>query len=86
MGTTLSVRIDLATKKRLEALAKSSRRTKSFLAAEAIAAYVDAESWQVEEIHAGLKELEEGRSVTHDKVSRWLRSWGKKGEHKVRRG
>ena len=86
MGTTLSVRIDLATKKRLEALAKSSRRTKSFLAAEAIAAYVDAESWQVEEIHAGLKELDAGRSVTHDRVSRWLRSWGKKGEHKVRRG
>jgi predicted transcriptional regulator len=86
MGTTLSVRIDLATKKRLEALAKSSRRTKSFLAAEAIAAYVDRESWQVEEIHAGLKELDAGRSVTHDRVSRWLRSWGKKGEHKVRRG
>jgi RHH-type rel operon transcriptional repressor/antitoxin RelB len=85
MGTTLSVRIDLDTKKRLEALAKSSRRTKSFLAAEAIAAYVDAESWQVEESHAGLKELDAGRTVSQDKVSRWLRSWGKKGEHKVRR-
>jgi predicted transcriptional regulator len=86
MGTTLSVRIDPETKKRLEALAKSSRRTKSFLAAEAIAAYVDAESWQVEEIHAGLKELDAGRAVSHDKVSRWLRSWGKKGEHNFRRG
>jgi len=86
MGTTLSVRIDLETKQRLEALAKRSKRTKSFLAAEAIAAYVDAESWQVEEIHAGLKELDAGRSVSHDNVSQWLRSWGKKGEAKVRRG
>ncbi len=83
MATTLSVRIDLETKKRLEALAKSSRRTKSFLAAEAIADYVDRESWQVEEIHAGLKELDAGRSVSHERVSRWLRSWGKKGEQKA---
>jgi predicted transcriptional regulator len=37
MSTTLSVRIDVDTKKRLEALAKRARRSKSFLAAEAIA-------------------------------------------------
>jgi len=86
MRTTISVRIDLETKERLEALAKSSKRTKSFLAAEAIAAYVDRESWQLEEIHAGLKELDAGRSVSHARVSRWLRSWGKKGEQKAPRG
>ena len=40
MTTTLSVRIDTDTKKRLEALAKRARRSKSFLAAEAIAAFV----------------------------------------------
>ena len=50
MSTTLSVRIDIDTKKRLEALAKRSRRSKSFLAAEAIAAFVEAESWQLDEI------------------------------------
>ncbi|MBI2222926.1 MAG: ribbon-helix-helix protein, CopG family [Acidobacteria bacterium] len=36
--TTLSVRIDSDTKSRLEALAQRARRSKSFLAAEAIAA------------------------------------------------
>ena len=36
MTTTLSVRIDSDTKDQLEALAKRSRRSKSFLAAEAI--------------------------------------------------
>ena len=50
MTTTLSVRIDSDTKDRLEALAKRSRRSKSFLAAEAIAAYVEAETWQLDEI------------------------------------
>lgn len=41
MTTTLSVRIDGDTKNQLEALAKRARRSKSFLAAEAIAAYRD---------------------------------------------
>jgi predicted transcriptional regulator len=86
MSTTLSVRIDEETKRRLEALAKNARRTKSFLAAEAIAVYVESESWQIEEIKAGLKELDAGRSVSHSGVSGWLRSWGRKGERKALRG
>jgi predicted transcriptional regulator len=85
MTTTLSVRIDIGTKKRLEALAKRARRSKSFLAAEAIAAFVEAESWQLDEILGGLKELDEGRSVAHQEVSTWLRSWGRKRERKAPR-
>ena len=57
MTTTLSVRIGSDTKDRLEALAKRSRRSKSFLAAEAIAAYVEAETWPLDEIQASLQEL-----------------------------
>jgi RHH-type rel operon transcriptional repressor/antitoxin RelB len=82
MTTTISVRIDTDTKKRLEALAKRARRSKSFLAAEAIAAFVEAESWQLDEIHAGLRELDDGRGVAHKKVSAWLRSWGRTRERK----
>lgn len=83
--TTLSVRLDTTTKKRLEALAKRSRRSKSFLAAEAIAAFVDAESWQLDEIQAGLSDLDEGRRLAHKDVSVWLRSWGGKRERKAPR-
>ena len=85
MTTTLSVRIDRDTKNQLEALAKRARRSKSFLAAEAIAAYVEAERWQLDEIHAGLQELDKGRVVTHGDVSKWLRSWGKKRERQAPR-
>jgi predicted transcriptional regulator len=85
MSTTLSVRIDVDTKKRLEALAKRARRSKSFLAAEAIAAFVEAESWQLDEIQTGIKELDEGRGVPHKDVANWLRSWGRKRERKAPR-
>jgi len=81
--TTLSVRID--TKKRLEALARRTRRSKSLLAAEAIAAFVEAESGQLDEIQIGVAELDEGRGVPHKDVANRLRSWGRKRERKVPR-
>jgi RHH-type rel operon transcriptional repressor/antitoxin RelB len=85
MTETLSIRIDAETKKRLEALSKRSKRSKSFLAAEAIAAYVGSEEWQVGEIQGGIAELDSGHEVGHEKVSTWLNSWGKPAESKAPR-
>ena len=85
MTTTLSVRLDTDTKKRLEALAKRARRSKSVLAAEAIVAFVEAESWQLDEIQTGIKELDEGRGVPHKDVANWLRSRGRKRGRKAPR-
>lgn len=85
MTETLSIRIDSETKKRLDALSKSSNRSRSFLAAEAIAAYVEAEAWQLGEIRAGIAELDAGEGVSHEKVSEWLKSWGRAGEKKAPR-
>jgi predicted transcriptional regulator len=85
MTDTLSIRLDTETKKRLDALAQRSKRSKSFLAAEAIAQYVAAEEWQLGEIRAGLADLDEGRTMSHEKVSKWLKSWGKPAEAKAPR-
>jgi RHH-type transcriptional regulator, rel operon repressor / antitoxin RelB len=85
MTETLSIRIDSETKRRLDALAQRAKRSKSFLAAEAIAAYVDAENWQLGEIETGLEDLDQGRTVSHERVSKWLHSWGKKPEQKAPR-
>jgi predicted transcriptional regulator len=80
VSETLSIRIDAATKQRLDALAKRSRRSKSFLAAEAIASYVEQEEWQLGEIRAGAAELDEGQGVSHEKAATWLKSWGTRRE------
>lgn len=82
MTEILSVRIDPETKKQLDLLARLSKRSKSFLAAEAIAAYVETERWQFAEIEAGIADLEQRRIVSHDKVAKWLNSWGKTSEGK----
>jgi predicted transcriptional regulator len=85
MTETLSIRIDSATKNRLDALARQSKRSRSFLAAAAIAAYVELEEWQFVELHASQAELDAGHGVSQEKVSRWLGSWGKQGELKAPR-
>jgi predicted transcriptional regulator len=85
MNETLSIRIDPETKKRLDALSKRSKRSKSFLAAEAIAAYVDSEEWQLGEVQAGMAELDREQEFSHEKVAKWLRSWGKRSETKAPR-
>ena len=85
MSETLSIRIGSETKQRLDALSKRSNRSKSFLAAAAIAAYVESEEWQLGEIHLGLGELESGQAVSHARVSKWLKSWGTRAETKAPR-
>jgi RHH-type transcriptional regulator, rel operon repressor / antitoxin RelB len=62
--TVVTARIDATLKARLDALARSTKRSKSFLAAEAIAAYVDLNEWQIGEIEAGIAELDAGEALS----------------------
>jgi len=83
MTETLSIRIDTKIKERLDALAVSSKRSKSFLAAAAIEAYLENEEWQLGEIRAGLAELDASEFVAHEGVAEWLKSWGTPTESKA---
>jgi RHH-type transcriptional regulator, rel operon repressor / antitoxin RelB len=72
---TFSVRVNRSTKSRLEKLAKSTGRTRSFLAAEAITAYLDTNQWQISGITAALSSLDRGRGIPHERVKDWVASW-----------
>ena len=75
--TTMTVRIAPDLSEKLDALARDTKRTKAFLASEAIAAYVDGNAWQIAHIKAGLAEAESGApGITHEDMVRWTESWG----------
>ena len=75
--TTMTVRIAPDLSAKLDALARDTKRTKAFLAGEAIAAYVDGNAWQIAHIKAGLGEAESGApGIPHDDMVRWTKSWG----------
>jgi RHH-type transcriptional regulator, rel operon repressor / antitoxin RelB len=82
-STTFTVRVDPAVKKRLEKLAKSTGRTRSFLAAEALSEYLDVNEWQVAGIRKAIASLDRGEGVPHDQVKAWIDSWGGKNERAV---
>lgn len=67
-STTLTVRLNARLKKKLEKLACSTKRSKSFLAGEAIAKFVELNEWQVKEIKAGLKEADAGDFASSGEV------------------
>ena len=71
----MTIRVDRKTKSRLERLAKAMERTKSYVAAEAIRAFVDLNEWQITEIKAALKEAEAGDFASEKEVHAVMKKW-----------
>jgi len=82
-STTFTVRVGTGVKKRLERLAKSTGRSRSFLAAEAINGYLEVNEWQVAGIKRAMGSLDRGEGIAHDLVKDWVASWGSTGEKPV---
>ena len=73
-STTLTVRLSPELKERLGELAERTRRTRSVLAGEAIADYVDRELAIIEGVQRGLEDVRAGRVVPHEEAMRRLRA------------
>ncbi len=78
--TTLTVRMSDDLKRRLDTLANATKRSKSTLAAEAIAAYLDLNAWQVDAINQGLAAADRGELIAHQDIEDWVESWNDDNE------
>ncbi len=67
-STTMTIRVTPDLKEKLGRLAQGTRRTKSFLAAEALDAYVNRELEIIEGIQRGLADMAAGRVIPHDEA------------------
>lgn len=65
-SATMTIRIATDTKRKLERLAADTRRSKSFLAAEAVSAYVERELAIIDGVQRGLADVEASRVVSHE--------------------
>lgn len=75
MSTTMTIRLDDEVKNRLDHLADATQRSKSFLAAEAIRAYVETNEWQIGEVRAALKEADAEDFASDKEVAALARKW-----------
>ena len=72
-STTMTIRLDPQLKAKLGRLADGTRRSRSFLAAEAMEADVDRELAIIEGIERGLADAKAGRTVSHEDAMASLR-------------
>ena len=75
-GTALvTLRLDPKLKNRLDRLAESTSRSRSFVATEAIREYVDLNEWQIEETKKAIVEADRGDFATDKEVERIKNKW-----------
>jgi RHH-type transcriptional regulator, rel operon repressor / antitoxin RelB len=75
MSEPVTLRLDAATRKRLDRLAKTTDRTRAALAAEAVRQFLEINEWQVAAIEKGVRAADRGQFIEH---ARLKAKWEKK--------
>jgi predicted transcriptional regulator len=70
-----TIRIDDDTLGRVDGLANTLSRTRSWVINQAIERFLDYEEWFVQEVKDGLEEVERGDIATDDEVAVRFRKW-----------
>jgi len=72
MTEPVTLRLDAATRKRLDKLAKVTERSRAALAAEAVRHYVELNEWQIAAINEGVRQAEQGQFIDHARLkTKW---------------
>jgi len=72
----ITTRLDKETFEKLEKLSHATKRSKSFLVAEAVDKYLREQEWQVEAIKKGLEQAERGKFAEDDEVRKFFEKRG----------
>ncbi len=75
--STISFRIDTRLKEALDAVADGMDRDRSYVLNEAVAAYLDAQSWQIGHIKEGLRQAKAGEFATDAEIAAAFARWRK---------
>ena len=79
-STTMTIRLEPELKSRLDKLSAVTRRSKSFLAAEAVREFIELNEWQIEEIKDAVKEADADGFASDQEVQAVFNKWGVNGD------
>lgn len=74
--SSFTVRVPSDLKTKLEQVAKSVERPRSWVVQRALEQYVETEAWQIEDIKASLREADAGEFATQEEVDAVFAKWG----------
>ena len=77
---TFSVRLPDGLRREVDDYAKATKRSRSFVVKEAVAAYMEEQKAYLAAIEEGEREADLGVFVSGEAVKRWLLSWGTDNE------
>ena len=75
-STVLSVRVPEELKEQLEFLSGATKRSKAYLATEALNEYVRRNAWKAKELLAAVTEADKGVFISHEAIVAWGDSRG----------
>jgi RHH-type transcriptional regulator, rel operon repressor / antitoxin RelB len=75
MSPVVTLRLEPDLRARLDRLAKAQRRSRSYVANEAIREYVRLNEWQILETQRALAEADRGEFASPEDVRRVLNKW-----------
>ena len=71
-----TVRLEDNVVTRIDGLAEAMGRSRAWIIKQAIDHYLDHEEWFVQEVQAGLREVEQGKIAPPEAVVARFRKWG----------
>ena len=75
---TISFRIEADQVDALDALADALERDRSYLLKEAVRSYLDVQKWHLQQIQAGIRDAQAGKTRTHAEVQKLAAGWRKR--------
>ena len=79
-STTITVRVDVKLKERLEVAAANQNRSNSFVIGEAITDYLHIQELQDAGVRAAIASADRGEFIEHSRVKAWVESLGTENE------
>ena len=74
MQPATTVRFDLEIREQLDKMAEQMDRPRAWIIKEAVAQYLERETWYLAEVQKGIDDMEAGREISHDEMAARLKA------------
>jgi len=76
MQVMTTVRFDPETREQLDKMAEQLDRPRAWIIKEAVARYLEEETWYQAQVQKGIDDMEAGREISHEEMAAWLKAKG----------
>ena len=76
MQSATTVRFDPETRAQLDKMAEQIDRPRAWIIKEAVAQYLERETWYLAEVQKGIDDAEAGRTISHEEMGARLKAKG----------